>query len=312
MNDLNAGFLLDIWHDLKEKRLAPVAIGLVVALVAIPTLMMKGDESGGDVPLPVPIPGAAQTGPQVTVADENANSKLESYEARDPFKGMPGAASKVDPETAGSAVAPIDGEKAEETGGGTGGSTGTGVTGVEGTDTAEIDTPSNGGGGDTTTPGTPTTPPVQKETAFYNFRLDIKFGKPGREARSKSAPRMSFFKAQGQPIALFLGVTEDAKHATFLVTPGLNHQGEGVCKPKPTQCNFMVLGIGKEHYFSANDLEYRMELLDINKVKASVDKRARETAKRSALRRAARSGDGGASSASTEQYDWPFLVDGEG
>ena len=31
MKNLNADFLLDIWADLKAKRLAPVAIGLVVA-----------------------------------------------------------------------------------------------------------------------------------------------------------------------------------------------------------------------------------------------------------------------------------------
>ena len=39
-------FLLDLWHDLKEKRLWPVAVVLLVALVAVPVLLAK---PAGDV-----------------------------------------------------------------------------------------------------------------------------------------------------------------------------------------------------------------------------------------------------------------------
>ena len=34
-------FLLDLWQDLKEKRLWPVAVVLLVALVAVPVLLAK-------------------------------------------------------------------------------------------------------------------------------------------------------------------------------------------------------------------------------------------------------------------------------
>ena len=34
-------FLLDLWHDLKEKRLWPVAVVLLAALVAVPVLLAK-------------------------------------------------------------------------------------------------------------------------------------------------------------------------------------------------------------------------------------------------------------------------------
>lgn len=316
MNDLNTGFLLDIWHDLKEKRLAPVAIGLMVALIAIPALMMKGGDGGGDVPLPVPVSGPAGTGAEVSVAGERSEggSKLDSYEARDPFKGLDTGSEEKSED--GSAVAPIDAAGAEKSGGG-GGSTGstdvTGITGGSDTGSSESDTTG-------TDPGTGTgtapvdTPPVKRETSFYNFRLDVKFGKPGREKRRKSAARLSFFTVAGHPVALFLGVNEQMDKALFLVTPGLNHQGEGECIPKPTDCDFMSLEIGKEHYFSANDREFRMELLDIDKVKASEDKKQREIARKAAQRSAARADEGGGVStdAQVEQYDWPLLVDGMG
>ena len=314
MRDLNAGFLLDIWEDLKAKKLAPVAVALGVALIAIPALMMKGDESGGNVALPVPVPGGSQ-GPQVVVADESAasGSKLDSYEARDPFDGIKQAGG-VKPED-GSATAPIDsaGDKGTTddllgAGGSTGstGSTGGGSTGDTG----------GGTGGGTTDPGTGTVPtdppPVKKETAFYNFRLDLKFGKPGREKRMASMSRLSFLSVVGQPVALFLGVDETERKALFLVTPGLNHQGEGECIPKPTQCDFMSLAIGKEHYFSANDHEFRIELLDINRVKASAEKKEREIARKAAERRAERAGDGADGDPAPEPYEWPLLVDSAG
>ncbi len=37
-------FLLDLWHDLRQKRLAPVAVVLLLALVAVPVLLAKPAE----------------------------------------------------------------------------------------------------------------------------------------------------------------------------------------------------------------------------------------------------------------------------
>ena len=34
-------FFLDLWHDLREKRMAPVAAVLALALVAVPVLLAK-------------------------------------------------------------------------------------------------------------------------------------------------------------------------------------------------------------------------------------------------------------------------------
>ena len=34
-------FLLDLWHDLRAKRLWPVALVLAVALVAVPVVLSK-------------------------------------------------------------------------------------------------------------------------------------------------------------------------------------------------------------------------------------------------------------------------------
>ena len=155
-------------------------------------------------------------------------------------------------------------------------------------------------------------PPVKRETSYFNFRLDVKFGKPGREKRYESLSRLSFLQGAGMPIALFLGVTEDQDKALFLVYPGLNHQGEGECIPKPTRCDFLSLEVGREHYFSANDYEFHMQLGAIKRVKIEEDKLERKVARRAAARRAARGGDGAASQEAPEPYPWPLLVDAGG
>src|SRR5688500_7161404 len=89
MKNVNFDFLLDIWADLKAKKLAPVAIALLVAAVALPVLLMKGEESASDGPLPILAASNPTDGPEVEVSEELADrgSKLDSYKSRDPFKG---------------------------------------------------------------------------------------------------------------------------------------------------------------------------------------------------------------------------------
>ena len=43
-------FALDLWHDLREKRLWPVAVLLLAALVAVPVLLAKPADDPGPPP----------------------------------------------------------------------------------------------------------------------------------------------------------------------------------------------------------------------------------------------------------------------
>jgi hypothetical protein len=110
MKNLNADFLLDIWADLKAKRLAPVAIGLIAAVVAMPALLLKGDDAPSAGPLPiVAAPSSSGDGAEVELAEELADgSKLDSYKAHDPFSGVGRSAGTTDAGASGTAVAPGD------------------------------------------------------------------------------------------------------------------------------------------------------------------------------------------------------------
>jgi hypothetical protein len=307
MNNLNADFLLDIWADLKAKRLAPIAVGLAVALVAMPALMLKGEETPTAGPLPI-VPAASSDGAEVQLAEELAEdgSSLDSYKARDPFDGL------VKPQEgsggSGTAVAPGDAADggADEIAKALGG--GSPLSGDEGS------SPSLGSGGGLTTGGGSPEPPVsvKRPDSKYTYQLDVKFGRPGREKRYRSLSRMSFLPNADVPALLFMGVPVDANSALFFVHPSLSHAGEGECIPNKAECNFLELAVGREHFLSVNDYEFRIRLLDIKRVKLSEARRQRTQARKTARLRSGR-GDGPlAGGAQGAGYDWPLLVDGIG
>ena len=313
--NLNADFLLDIWADLKAKKLAPVAVGLVVAAVAMPAVMLKGGEAAVQGPIPIAAPAAADQA-RVEVAEDLAEgSKLDSYKARDPFAGGPKPQEEKE-SSSGTAVTPTD----PAAGNGLGGSSSGGSSGSSGSTV----TPGLGGSGPGSdphlrAPGTPPPPLIVKRPGkHYTYELDVRFGRPGDEKRYRNLSRMSFLPNPKLPALLFMGVPVDAKSALFFVYPGLSHQGEGECMPSADQCNFLKLAIGKEHYLSANDYEFHIKLLDVNRVKLSdARKRGEGVRKVSGARRSLR-GEGEAaapgeeSGETVDEDEYLWLVDGIG
>lgn len=307
MSNLNADFLLDIWADLKAKRLAPVAIGLGVAIVAMPALMLKGEETptAGPVPI-VAAPATDGGGAEVELAAELADgeSKLDSYKARDPFDGLVKPGKDDGASASGTAIAPADLMNPVKA------ASGAPSTGSSGGSLPPLDlggsTNTGGSGGGLTTPNdTPTI--IKRPPQGYTYQLDVKFGKPGQEKRYSSLPRMSFLPSEKVPALLFMGVPVDAKSAIFFVYPGLSHAGEGVCMPSEANCNFFELKIGRDHFFSANNYEFRIHLLGIKKVKVKGGDSG--TRKTTGSRRSSRTtGDGDEAG----ELLLPALVDGMG
>jgi len=307
MKNVNADFLLDIWADLKAKRLAPVAVALAVALVAIPALMLKGEHGASAGPLPmVASPAASPDDAEVELAEElSEGSKLDSYKAHDPFHGI-AKSGGGDSGTSGTAIAPSDSAPAD--GGGDlalllpGGPHGGGPPeSVPG-----FGQPDSGGGlttgGDT---------PLVRRTNF-TYELDVKFGRPGSERRYRHVSRMSFLPSEKVPALVFMGVPADAKTAIFFVHPGLDHAGEGTCIPSPANCNFLELKIGLDHFLSVNDFEFRIHLLGIHRVKLS-DAATQQRQTRGANRVDRKVGEGPLARGDGEgEFEMPALVDSVG
>lgn len=318
--NLNVDFLLDIWADLKAKGLAPVAIGLVVTAVAMPAVMLRGGDDAVDGPLPIAAPAASQ-GDKVEVVAEVANdSKLDSYKARDPFKGL--VKPKADgPAGAGTATAPADtlADAAKDLSfGGSGGSGGSSGSSGSGGSTGRED--QDPGSDPNQGPAPSDSPPriVRRPGSRFNFQLDLKIGRPGHERRFRNVTRLTFLPSRKLPALVFMGVPVDEKSALFFVHPGLDHQGEGDCTPSAKSCNFLKLGIGKEHYLSTDDREFHITLLGIKRVKLSEERKRRAKARKAAAARSSAHARGAETTSGTTgeaeepQPEMPWLVDGIG
>ena len=87
MND----FLLDLWHDLREKRLWPVAALLLVGLIAVPVTLVEEAEEPASVTVVAPEakgPDVARGLAALTVAEDAAGegSTLDVFDPSNPFK----------------------------------------------------------------------------------------------------------------------------------------------------------------------------------------------------------------------------------
>ena len=94
-------FFLDLWHDLREKRMAPVAAVLVLALVAVPVLLAKPAEEASAPVVKTSAPKKLNNDQlaalaQVKLGEEElgAGSTLGVFDPSNPFKPPKGAIKK--------------------------------------------------------------------------------------------------------------------------------------------------------------------------------------------------------------------------
>ena len=308
-------FLSDLWHDLLEKRLWPVAVVLLAALVAVPVVLSKSSE---DAPAPPPVATEARDVPEprelkglaevkLEEASVGTGSSLDTFDPSNPFRppnkviqgskeADAGGGSDAGP---GSATAGGSGSKDAGTATGGGGSaptdTGTVVTGGGDTgDTGSGDT----GGGDTTT-----------TTTQYAYVADVTFASDARTRKIKGMERLDMLPSESSPLLLFLGVTADGGNAVFLVDSTLDAAGEGRCKPSRSECAFLYLGAGSEHEFVDDEgASYRLKVDEIRKVKVGAKPSASASKKRAAAKRTTANAAVGAPK-TPRRFVPPFLAD---
>jgi hypothetical protein len=244
-------FLLDLWHDLRAKRLAPVAAVLALALVAVPVVLSKPSEA------PAPPPPTARKAPDPKDLKALASVKLEQTDERGSSLDMFDPSDPFRPPKKVTKRSNQDGDVASSIAGETPGSGGD--TGSAG------ETPSTGGGGETPSTGGGDTPTT---TVQYRYVVDLTFTSNGRTRHVKSMERLDMLPSQDSPLLLFLGVTANAGNAVFLVDSTLEAAGEGKCKPRASECAFLYIGAGSEHEFTNEDGDsYTLRINEIRKVK---------------------------------------------
>lgn len=236
--------LRNIWADLVEKRLWPVAALLAAGLVAVPVVLAK---SGDEAPPPAPAAGvaiaaaAARDRDTVVTLDTAPEVRRHDGRGRDPFiqpKGSTPTKAKA-----------LTSATTADAGAGAGSTT-------------------SGGSGDDATPQTTTTKPKPKSTGPA-YTVDLRFGQADSMKTLKDVTRLTPLPSAKSPFFVFLGAKDDGKTLVFLVSSDAKATGDGKCKPSSGDCETIELRAGDTEFFDlttdAGVVQYQMDIVKITK-----------------------------------------------
>jgi hypothetical protein len=244
--------------DLVDRRLWPIALALVAALVAVPVLL--GGGSGTPAPAPAaPVantPAGTAGGAQaaISVSTPSTERRNRPGAVRNPFIQHKVKTPSDAPPT------PAD--------------TGTPSTGSV--------PPVGGGGGAVPAPSFPLPPTIPGSgggtptTVKDVWNVNLRFGEAGDQKVHHNIPRLTPLPSVTDPFFIFMGILSDGKTAVFLISSDATATGDGKCKPNPTQCDTIEMRAGDTEFFdvaqgNAGVVQYELDLLKImhSKVKST-------------------------------------------
>jgi hypothetical protein len=244
-------FVRDVWTDLVDKRLWPVALALALALVAIPVLLLKPAAS----PAAAGAPGA-DAGPAHRVTDPAAIAAARpggpvTGKVKNPFAQQ--HAPKPKPAVA-SSGSPGPGTV------GSGGDSGGGLSSIPSTG-GSSGGGSSGGGSVVVAPPRP----APKPAADGEPRLKVRFGRTDGKSRVRTLAPGAPLPSRANPVLVFVEVR--GGRAEFLVSSDATPEGDGRCEPSKAVCAQLFLRAGHTHFFdvtrSSGVVQYQLDVLDV-------------------------------------------------
>jgi hypothetical protein len=237
--------------ELLERKLWPIALVLVIALVAVPVLLTKKAPTDIVTPPTGPLPySSGTTLPAISVQTSPGSSNLAG-KGRNPFTPQHVATTSTITTTIPTITTPTTGASTGTTSVGSGGSsTGSGSSGAT---VAPATTPTVS---TTPTKPAPTTPPKPAPTtltATQSYHVSLALTEANGNLNTiDPLERLSILPNKQQPMLIDLGVLQGGKSMLFVVEPGTVVSGAGTCTPGPIDCEILTLkpgqtaGISKE------------------------------------------------------------------
>lgn len=242
--------LTGLYRDLRDRRLLPLVLVLVVGMAVVPIALSSSGETPVPPAAPPPAPASAKSNvpaEEIVVSDPGVRDyqrRLEGDAPKDPF--VQEFTTPLTPEAGAAAgsssAAPVDGTTSAPT-----------------TPTAPT-TPSAPSGG--------SVPQPQTQSKFYFYRVKVRAGQLGTELKvHDSVGSLTQLPSKQVPALAFLGVTTNskfqAKTAVFLVSSSVSSVGgEGSCSFAGSQCQLLSLKAGQYADIVWTDgLVYRVKLV---------------------------------------------------
>ena len=265
-------------RDLIERRLWPLAVILIAAIVAVPFLLAGGGHKphaalADAAPAPAPAAGAAGASPASKSKSPATHSGAGASNTRDPFAGASTlAAGSTKTSTTGST-----GSGSGSPGSGSGsGSASSGAAGAAQTTTAAqtvtsaaasptiggAATPSSGGStGSSTTSSVPaqattttaTTPATVAQTRHGSrkrgtWKVDgvnvHTIAPDGTKRTLTDLARLTPLPAANWPKLMYMGVTADGRDAVFALGSDVSAAGKARCRPSHARCTLIAVPAG--------------------------------------------------------------------
>ncbi len=268
-------FLVDLYGDLRDQRLLPIVIALLIAIPVVPFLLRD--------PTPAFVPPDDGAG-LVTNGSLNGDSlmvvssqpglrdhkeRFEGRKARNPFKS-PGASTAAPASSEGGAATTTEVTETTEVT-----DTGSGETTVE--ETFESG-PVKGGGKDAGKGQGKDSGKGAGETniTYYRLRTDVRFGKAGTGVMSRYDDLMRLAGLPTyKPVVIFVGASADGKRAVFSVSSDISKvTGKGQCSTlRPTDCQYLTLRTGRavNLHDARRGVVWRLALSSIDVVETDVE-----------------------------------------
>jgi hypothetical protein len=225
--------ITDTWRQLVRRRLWPVALVLVAAVVAVPLTLAKQPETAAPAPVTAAATPAAAVDGYVKLATDTDTAKRRRVlgAEKDPFE-----------------PAPLPKAKKKKAAKATAAATATATA----TATPKPAASSGGGGGSTTTPVVPVATPAPKKT-YPLYSLKVRFGKTDGTMTTRTLERLKALPSASSPVLVYMGVADGGKTAVFMVSGDVTAEGDGVCEPTPADCQTLKLHAGETEFITVKD-----------------------------------------------------------
>jgi len=268
--------LVDLFYDLRDRRLLPLVALVIVAIAAVPFLLSG---SGSHPVSPPPTVGVAvATGAgaggsrfavvQVDPGLRNPRKRLAHLPAKDPFKQhytgpvlKPGSAPTTQASTS--------------TTSSTSGTTPSTTTTTSEPASTPTSSPPSGGGAPASGGGNGTQPSL----IFYAFAIDVKISKTatkksGGKEQSEPETRERVLPATSLPgkktqVVTYMGISPKTRKPLFLVSTDVSAVfGEAQCVAGSSSCQLLEVepGFPETFVYGENDVRYKIDVLKIEPV----------------------------------------------
>ncbi|HEV7563038.1 MAG TPA: hypothetical protein VGO24_06005 [Solirubrobacterales bacterium] len=264
------GFLRDLYWDLRDRHLLPLAAILLVAIAVIPIAFGQSTEA------PPPSAGAAEDAAISSAVARNAGQlvakstpglrdykrRLQHLRAKDPFKQKYSGA----PEGTSATPSPSP---------------------------SEVESPESSPSSSAPEPLTPSEPSSESETGnegapvpgkgeltYFSYAIDVRVvpgggqessGEGGKATVRRNLPELTMFPSRKTPAAIYMGSTKDGKKALLLISSNVQAIfGDAKCVLGSETCELLALepGLPETIVYGGAGKTYKIELLKIHLVES--------------------------------------------